>query len=244
MATPMTSPMTSPHHITLDVQGLTLRRGMATIIAAMGFRLAAGRVLVVTGANGSGKTSLLRGLAGLMPLDGGEFWLNGRRAGEDPLTDKAEIIIIGHRDGLSGGLTAEENLRFWAGSRGMTVTDDQLTAAFDALGVGALRASETRHLSEGQRKRVGLVRLALSQITATTGATIPLWLMDEPLTAIDAEAAAMLTRLINAHTERGGAAIMTTHSDVALDRAERLDLNLLRRDASTADSLMPKAAAS
>ncbi|MCE2516322.1 MAG: heme ABC exporter ATP-binding protein CcmA [Alphaproteobacteria bacterium] len=224
--------MTSPDHITLDVQHLTVRRASATIISGMVFTLAQGTALLVTGANGSGKTSLLRGLAGLLPVDQGTILINGRPAGEDPLTDKDDMIYIGHRDGLSSGLTAAENIRFWATCRGMNATPDQLTEAFDALGIVHLMASETRHLSEGQRKRVGLVRLALDHQLNRHRATQSLWLMDEPLTAIDSAAAALLARLINAHTAAGGSVVMTTHADIALDRARHLNLDTAARENS------------
>lgn len=208
-----------PHILSTD--SLSLSRGNSPVVSGVTLSLKTGRGLVVTGRNGSGKTTLLRGLAGLLPITAGMINFNSKRLGDDPMADKAKMIYIGHQDGLARGLTAEENIIFWAKSRGLAIDQDDLTKAFQWLDVSALRQVELRHMSEGQRRRVGLVRLAFDHL-AKDGAS--LWLLDEPLTALDDAATKLMISLIDAQTKNGGSVILSTHQAITLKRSADLHL--------------------
>ncbi len=207
----------------LTVKALTLNRGARQVLTNLNLTLDAGRVLIVTGGNGAGKTTLLRAVAGLLPPYSGGISIDGIA----PKEANPKMVYIGHRDGLSGALTADENIRFWANSRGLFPSQQHLTTAFSWLGLNHLREVETRYLSEGQRRRTGLVRLALSHVLSHHGALSNngLWLMDEPLTAMDKNASDQLTALIDAHSNAGGSAILTTHIDIKIKRSNLIDLD-------------------
>jgi heme exporter protein A len=208
----------------LQISAAQVYRGTSAILDDINLSLAPGHSMMVTGKNGSGKTTLLRIVAGLLPKTSGVILLNNRSIEDAPLAYKAGLIYLGHQDGLSRGLTCGENIMFWAQSRGMIAAQPQLKKAFQALGVDPLIATETRHLSEGERRRVGLVRLAYSHMQSSDEPP-PLWLLDEPTAALDTAAIDLLTDLINAHTARGGSAIVTSHNKIDLERIDHLDLD-------------------
>ena len=183
----------------LVVEGLGLERGGRTILRDLAFSVAPGTALMVVGANGSGKSTLLRGLAGLLPAMTGRIAWVGSDAADEPLAEHAHYL--GHTDGLKGALTTRANLAFaaaWIGSAGLPPD-----AALDAVGLGALASFPLRVLSAGQRRRVALARLLVAHR--------PLWLLDEPATALDAAAEATLARLIRSHLAGGGAVVAATH---------------------------------
>lgn len=210
----------------ISATALKLRRGDAMVIDGLNLELNAGNVLMITGKNGSGKTTILRAMAGLLPIDGGKLTINGMTHQADRIAIMEQLIYLGHRDGLSASLTAGENIIHWAASRNLTPTPDDITAAFDALGLSHLINADVRHLSEGQRRRVSLVRLSLSHCLCRKQAKLQgkIWLMDEPLTAIDDSASLQLAHLIDAHTESGGGVMMTSHSALKLKRCRGINL--------------------
>jgi heme exporter protein A len=211
--------------VIIEVKGFTLSRGIKEIISALDLRLAKGSALIITGANGSGKTTLLRGLAGLLPPQRGRIAVGGLTPDEDRTGVMASLIYIGHRDGFSGHLTASENLRLWAESRGGGKAEIAagLNAALGVFGIEDVADTPLYMFSEGQRRKCGLARLALS-LSMTTGRA-SCWLLDEPLAALDAAAAKALAGLIDRFTASGGAAVLSTHQDIALKRARRLNLD-------------------
>lgn len=194
----------------LTVAGLACARGGITLLAGLSFRVAAGQALVLRGPNGLGKTTLLRTLAGLQPPVAGQV-------------DGPEPAFAGHADAVKPTLTVAENLRFWADVQGVQGIDAAL-AALDLRGLADRRALE---LSAGQRRRLGLARLAVSGRN--------LWLLDEPTVSLDTASVARFGAMLAAHLAAGGAAVIATHIDVGL-AADVLDLTPFRvRAAASAD---------
>jgi len=180
--------------------------------------LTPGSFLQVTGANGSGKTSLLRILCGLLtPSEGRINWegANIRSLGEDYFT---QITYFGHRPGVKDELTTVENLRVAAGLSGIALSKQKTAEALERVGLAGRESVPARLLSEGQRRRVSLARLAICSTR--------LWLLDEVLTALDKTGVAFVRSLIEEHLADGGMAIVATHQDLELSRglAKRLEL--------------------
>jgi heme exporter protein A len=201
----------------LVVEDLALERGGRMLLRGLGFTLRGGEALVVTGPNGAGKSTLLRALAGLLPPAAGRIRLQG--AGFDGERMSLGAHYIGHADGLKPSLTARENLAFWATAldigAGLALTP---LAALERLGVGALAELPAAYLSAGQKRRVALARLL--------AARRPLWLLDEPTTALDAPSRALLEELVMEHLAGGGSAVVSTHAPLERLLARRLALGL------------------
>ena len=197
----------------LEARELTCRRGDATLFSGLSFALAAGEVLLVRGANGSGKTSLMRILAGLATPESGELsWQGAKLEPRHPALRNC-TIYLGHQAPLKDDLTALENLDFALRLDGISVGRPRLLAALGEVGLAARRHLRARHLSQGQRRRIGLARLTLSRRK--------LWLLDEPLTALDAAGIALFGAHLDAHAAEGGMAIVTTHQDLGQHRNMR-----------------------
>lgn len=176
------------------------------MFAGIGFTLAAGTLLRLRGRNGSGKTSLLRILAGLTrPAEGSVRWRGSpiRELGEDY---GRELLYVGHAAGVKDELTVAENLAFAAGLSRIRAGCLALQAALERLGIARLAALPARHLSQGQRRRAALARLPLSS-------GVPLWLLDEPFAALDDEAIAQVSSLCATHLASGGIVVLTSHQE-------------------------------
>lgn len=179
----------------LEARALTCRRGMATLFRDLGFRVDGGECLAVRGANGSGKTTLLRCVAGLTQPESGTVERDGA------------LLYAGHLPGIKDDLTAEENLRSALALRGVPAPADAAREALAEAGLAARRQVPARRLSAGQRRRIGLARLMLDPA--------PVWILDEPLTALDDEGQALFARVLARHLESGGLALVATHHDFA-----------------------------
>ncbi|MDB5901766.1 MAG: heme exporter ATP-binding protein CcmA [Betaproteobacteria bacterium] len=194
-------------------------RGERTLFQGLDFTLERGALLRVAGANGSGKTSLLRIACGLTPPAHGEVRWEGKsiRALKEDYSKR--IVYIGHANALKDDLTARENLLISSALAGLEETAEQVCDALERFGVGGCAMLPARVLSQGQRRRVALARLAFS-------AAFPLWVLDEPFTALDAAAVADLQALLAAQLARGGSVMLTTHQEVEIAAANvrRLDL--------------------
>lgn len=192
-------------------RGLALLRGDRALFSGLDFTLDAGGLLLVEGPNGSGKTSLLRAVAGLVTPDEGAVLWRGEDTRRRRQAFHAEVAWMGHRAGFKGDLTLLENLRFEAGLRRASAGTGN--AVFERLGLAELGRIPFRLLSAGQQRRVALARLTLS------GAT--LWLMDEPFTNLDTAGRGLVRDLLAEHLAAGGLAAMASHQDPGIDAPVR-----------------------
>jgi len=192
----------------LSADGLECQRGSRRLFAGVSFALAPGECLFVQGPNGSGKTSLLRILCGLARPERGEVRWDGKPIAELGDEYRGALAWCGHANALKDDLTPAENLVAGAALRGRRIERARAVAALDALGVAQLAALPVRALSQGQKRRVSLAALGL--------AGCRLWLLDEPLTSLDAGAAETLAAMVDAHLAGGGIAALSSHQPVAL----------------------------
>lgn len=200
--------------VPLEVTGLSCRRGGRPVFEDLSFALAGGELLALTGRNGSGKTTLLRALALLVSAEAGEIRWQGEDVARDREAWRRQIAWLGHLDGLKGDLTVRENLSVAARLRDEPADRiDRALAAFDLL---SLQQRAVRTLSAGQRRRAALARVISAQA--------PLWLLDEPLNALDAPSQAALRGALGAHLAAGGLAIAATHAPIDVAGARVLEL--------------------
>ncbi len=168
-----------------------------------------GSITWLRGTNGSGKTSLMRILAGLSaPADGTVLW-NGQPLRQAGHTARWGLLYIGHANALKDDLTLQEALAFLARLAEHPEPEAAAAAALEKLGLGTRRGAAVRTLSQGQRRRGALARLALDDTPRT-------WILDEPYDALDSDSTLRLSSLITAHAARGGAVLLTSHQDVVL----------------------------
>jgi heme exporter protein A len=187
----------------LTVENLTLARGERQLFQGLGFSLERGEAAALTGANGAGKTSLLRAVAGLLRPEAGHVQFQDV-AGAEIEADVARaqgLHLLGHHDGLKSTRTAGEELRFW--TRWLGGDPRSLRGAVDALQLDPLLPLEVRKLSAGQRRRLALARLI--------AAPRPLWLLDEPMAPLDLERRALFGALMRAHLDGGGMILAAVH---------------------------------
>ena len=212
------SPITEQRDASLEGDRLCAQRGYATLFADVSFAVRDGSALVVTGRNGSGKTTLLRMLAGLTAPAAGE--IRWRRSVARPFDGRlrAAVAFNGHLPALKDELTAEENLAQWISLGDRPPASAAIRDALAAVALERRRSLPVRLLSQGQRRRIGLARLRLVRR--------PLWILDEPLTALDDEGQALLARLLSHHVERGGLAIVATHQPLAAAPTRELKLGV------------------
>jgi heme exporter protein A len=203
----------------LEAEDLHLWRGERHVLRGIGFAVPRGACLHVTGANGAGKTSLLRAACGLLYPESGRMLWEGHDVRADLPAFHAALLYIGHEPPLKADLSALENLRYWIGLRRRVATG-QLTAALQRVGAAAWSERPARTLSAGQKRRVALAALAL--------ALVPLWLLDEPTTNLDAEGQRLVGTLIEEQLARGGLVLAATHHELPVTpaRVRRLELPL------------------
>ena len=193
----------------LTAENLVGVRGERLLFEKLNFELSNGTVLYLQGANGTGKTTLLRTICGLSkPYAGIIKW-----CGED-INSLAEeyfkhVLYIGHLPGIKEDLTALENLKFSLALSGKAISVNQATEVLNMLGLAKGLNLPTRMLSQGQKRRVVLARLWLQEL--------PLWVLDEPFTALDVNATSLLKQKIEAFANEGGIVVMTTHQEVTLN---------------------------
>lgn len=207
---------TSPDH-TLVATDIACRRAERLLFSALNFALGPGDALMLRGPNGSGKSSLLRLLAGLLPAEHGSLSWRGQPVANDPGAYRADIAYLGHLDALKPQLLVRENLAFWADLGGGSANGlGGVDSALAKVGLSPCADFPAQHLSAGQRRRFGLARLLLKPV--------PIWLLDEPTTALDVAGVKLVTDLIGRHLAAGGLAIISSHDQMALPHARTLTL--------------------
>lgn len=187
----------------LSGSGVRCVRGGREVFSGLDFEASAGEALAVTGPNGSGKTSLLRQVAGLLAIAGGSIDLAG---GEVELTLPEQAHYLGHRDALKPALSVLENLTFWRDFLGGTSAD--ASASLAAVGLDHAAHLPAAYLSAGQRRRLSIARL----LTVRR----PVWLLDEPTSSLDASAQKMFEGLMTEHLARGGLIVAATHAPLGI----------------------------
>ncbi len=193
---------------------LTARRGGRLLFAGVDFSLQSGEALVLRGRNGSGKSSLLRLMAGFGRPAAGVFRWQGEAVKDHAELHSARLHYVGHHDALKPALTVSETLRFWCRLSGK---GGDVRAGLEAFEIPHLADLPCRFLSAGQRRRLGLARLAAWKA--------PLWLLDEPTVGLDSEAVGLLARAISRHKSEGGLVIMATHQEMDLPDAQSLNID-------------------
>jgi heme exporter protein A len=191
----------------LECENLHLWRGERHVLRGVSLRVAPGECLLVRGPNGAGKTTLLRAACGIAYLEEGRVLWRGKDMREDPAAFHGELAYIGHEPPLKGELSAAENLRYWIGVR-RPVSGSDVRSALDRVGGGAFGEQPVRTLSAGQKRRATLAGLVLM--------AVPLWVLDEPTTNLDAAGSQLVATLIDEHLAGGGLVMAAIHHDLPL----------------------------
>jgi heme exporter protein A len=202
----------------LEVSNLACSRGDHRLFSGLNFHLHLGQIMQVQGANGSGKTSLLRTLCGFLIPDEGEVVWRGERIRELGEDYYGEILYLGHLNAIKDELSALENLRISAGLSGIELEEKEAVTALRRMGLRGREILPTKVLSQGQRRRVALARLLVSDAK--------LWILDEPLSALDVGAVALIQELIAEHLAQQGMVIFTTHQPLHVAGIEMQVLSL------------------
>ncbi len=194
----------APAPPSLSIEGLAVRRGERVLFDGLRLVAPAGTVTLIRGPNGAGKSSLLLAIAGVLHPAAGTI---AYRAGAAEQELAPSLHFVGHQTGVKTRLTLAENLDFWARMFGAR-SGLEPVAALEAVGLGGRDGLDAGYLSAGQTRRLALARLLV--------APRPVWLLDEPTAALDAEGDGMVERLISDHVLTGGIAIVATHQDLAV----------------------------
>lgn len=202
----------------LEISNLACSRGDHRLFSGLSFSLDFGQIMQVQGANGSGKTSLLRTLCGFIMPDEGDIMWRGENIRSLDEEYYAEMMYLGHLNSIKDELNAMENLRTSAGLSGVDLDEKEALAALRRMGLRGRERLPTKVLSQGQRRRVALARMLVSDAK--------LWILDEPLAALDVGAVALIQEVIAEHLMNDGMVIFTTHQPLEVAGIEMRSLSL------------------
>ena len=192
----------------LTIDALSCMRGDRVLFRDLSFALDNGDMVHLKGHNGSGKTTLLRALAGLLLPEAGEVRWQGNNIRKLREEYSRHLLYLGHLNGIKGDLTAAENLRIAATLDGYELSEERSWKVLGEIGLKGYEDLPSKHLSQGQKRRVALARLLANDARV--------WILDEPFTALDVGAVEMLQDVIRGHLSAGGMAVITTHQEVAM----------------------------
>ncbi|MFZ0499505.1 MAG: cytochrome c biogenesis heme-transporting ATPase CcmA [Steroidobacteraceae bacterium] len=203
----------------LEGENVHLWRGDHHVLRGVGFQVRAGECLQLTGANGAGKTTLLRTACGLAYPEGGQITWCGESIRKDMYAFHAQLAYLGHEPPLKAELTARENLHYWVGVR-RRLDRQELDHALERVGGEHWADRPVRTLSAGQKRRAALAGLTLMRV--------PLWLLDEPTTNLDAEGQGLVGALIDEHLQAGGLALAAVHHELRVSAGglQRMELTV------------------
>jgi heme exporter protein A len=204
--------LTAPKNV-LSVSNLGCIRGERVLFKNLTFDLNSGKLLYVQGENGSGKTTLLRTLSGLSTPAVGEISWNKQITKTLAEDYYGQVLYIGHLAGIKDDLSAVENIQFSISLSGYTVDRDQAISALEALGIARCADLPTRVLSQGQKRRIALAQLWLQN----NPLQMPMWILDEPFTALDSKMVTKLTQQIERYVNNGGMVVFTSHQTPDFD---------------------------
>ncbi|EKO3963219.1 cytochrome c biogenesis heme-transporting ATPase CcmA [Vibrio fluvialis] len=202
----------------LEVKNLTAIRDERVLFEGLSFTIQSGELVQIEGRNGTGKTTLLRIVTGLGDRDDGEIHWNNVNIEADRDSYHQELLFLGHQTGVKRELTALENLRFYQAVHAAGTQEEDLYQALTQVGLAGREDVPVAQLSAGQQRRVALARLWLSRHK--------LWILDEPLTAIDKQGVKVLEALFLQHAEQGGIVVLTTHQDMFADNPKLRKIKL------------------
>ncbi|WP_203344694.1 cytochrome c biogenesis heme-transporting ATPase CcmA [Vibrio fluvialis] len=202
----------------LEVKNLTAIRDERVLFEGLSFTIQSGELVQIEGRNGTGKTTLLRIVTGLGDRDDGEIHWNNVNIEADRDSYHQELLFLGHQTGVKRELTALENLRFYQAVHAAGMQEEELYQALTQVGLAGREDVPVAQLSAGQQRRVALARLWLSRQK--------LWILDEPLTAIDKQGVKVLEALFLQHAEQGGIVVLTTHQDMFADNPKLRKIKL------------------
>ncbi len=195
--------------VMLEIQSLECVRDDRLLFSELNFTVAESEVLQIEGPNGSGKTSLLRIVCGLRLADAGKVLWQGESVHSNREDYYASMVYIGHLPCIKGELTVLENVRALLDTRSFSVSNEKIEAALAKVGLATYEDVAGKALSSGQRRRILLAFIELAEAR--------LWILDEPLTALDVDGVALMESMILEHREAGGSVIFTTHHGMQLD---------------------------
>ena len=207
----------------IEARDLAVMRGEQVLFAKLSLSLAAGEVMRLSGPNGSGKTTLLRILCGLTEADAGSVLWQGKPVASQRSEFNQSLLFLGHKAGLTPEMSARENLNVLCGLQRI-VSDSEIEAALEGAGLAGRADQPVLTMSAGQQQRVKLARLSLS--------SVPLWILDEPLTSLDSDGQEWLEQQLEVHAASGGAALLTTHQDLSGSNIRTLDISQFKADAA------------
>ena len=205
---------------TLSIDSLTIHRAGRRVVAGFTLGLAAGEASLLKGPNGVGKSTLLRALAGFLPVAGGGARLGDVSLARDRAGFQERVAYAGHLDAVKPQLTVEENLALWAALEG---TEDRVGPALERFRLDRLAGRPAAQCSAGQKRRLGLARLLVARRA--------LWLMDEPTVSLDTASAATVAEAVRDHLRDGGMALVATHIALGLEDARVVEMTPPAEDA-------------